>query len=391
MEKYLLELDPKQDIKRLKLYSSKYPKGIYISEAKSKKLFDMIFSSTPKKESKRGKTLYFEFEDYDLKVDNYKLLDQKSSYQKPNRSKSIAGKTQVLSLSLFTLAVLFSLKFGGEVLNKQQEQEIPPEDPKLAYEQEYKQEEKVPEKDLNIVYDEEITLPKVGSKAEIKNDDISRENTYEIDFSITPRTREYMAYKEGARAKYGDLINEAAAITGLDSELLLDICSAESLGFHNTQSNATGDVGLFQINRSVWSGYTMRYFNYVTNQYEEYTFTDEDINNAQKQPLLGALVLRDSFNNLDNNMLAALQGYNWGWPEAKNRIGTNLSNKTDHSWEDAFRINSTYKNYMEAVLSYHPADTPIEIKTSPDENGKYETLEFNINNPLLKTNDKTLG
>ena len=46
---------------------------------------------------------------------------------------------------------------------------------------------------------------------------------------------------------------------------------------------------------------------------------------------------------------------------------------------------------MEAVLSYHPAGKPIKIKTAPDANGKYETLEFHINNALQKNTDKTLG
>ena len=46
---------------------------------------------------------------------------------------------------------------------------------------------------------------------------------------------------------------------------------------------------------------------------------------------------------------------------------------------------------MEAVLSYHPAGKPIEIKTAPDANGNYETLEFHINNALQINTDKTLG
>lgn len=204
---------------------------------------------------------------------------------------------------------------------------ILPDNPKDGYEETVE-----PQKDnLDLIYENDQTL---AATEKSKVDEPVSDHTpkaatknYEINYNITPRTAEYLSYKEQAREKYGKQIEEAAAINGLDPELLLDICSAESLGFHNTNSNSTGDVGLFQINKGVWLNYTMRYFNYVTNQYETLTFTEENINNANMQPMLGALVYRDCLNNMDNNMLAALLGYNWGWPQAKNRIGDRLYDK----------------------------------------------------------------
>lgn len=391
MIKYLLEFDPKNEPDRLKFYSSKYPDGIYFTEEKTRSIFEMLYKETPTREQKRGNTVTINFDDYTLRIKNYNALSKLRDHQKPNRSKSVAGKKQIISLSIFTLAVILSLKFGSEIAKHQEVEAMLPEDPKTGYEEMTEP----PEDNLGLAFDEEkIPDATEETKVEETTPDYTQNistKSYEINYNITPRTQQYLSYKEDAREKYGKLIEEAAAINGIDPELLLDICAAESLGFHSTTANSTGDVGLFQINKSVWINYTMEYYNYVTEQYESLTFTEENIDNAEMQPMLGALVYRDCLNHMDNNMLASLLGYNWGWPLAKDRIGDQIYNKTDHSYEDAFRIDSTYKNYMEAVLSYHPADKPIEIKTAPDENGRYQILEFHINNALQKNTDKTLG
>lgn len=391
MVKYLLEFDPKNEPNRLKFYSSKYPNGIYFTEEKTKSIFEMIFKEESVDEHKKGNTVTINFDDYTLRIKNYNALSKLRERQKPNKAKSVAGKKELIALSIFTLATILSFKYGMGTTIKTDSDPIIPDDPKDGYEET----SELQKDNLDLIYDNDQTLAATEkSKVDEPVSDYTPQaanKIYEINYNITPRTAEYFSYKEQARERYGKLIEEAAAINGLDPELLLDMCTAESLGLHSTTSNSTGDVGLFQINKGVWLNYTMRYYNYVTNQYETLTFTEENINNADMQPMLGALVYRDCLNNMDNNMLAALLGYNWGWPQAKNRIGDRLYDKTDHSYEDSFKINSTYDNYMEAVLSYHPAGKPIEIKTAPDANGKYETLEFHINNALQKNTDKTLG
>lgn len=386
MSKKILELDPKVDAGRLVLYTDKYPNGIYISEEKTKKLFGMIFENNPKSQTIVGHNAYFEFDDYALRIKNFELLTKIKEKSKPNKSKSISARIKAFSLAALSVATLVTMKFGGDFLKKQQDKETEIEDNPIGYEQVVE----TPEPNLNLTYEtnpQETTITEDKPKEEeIPFDYTPKE--YTIEYSIPPRTSEYLRYKEGARERYGTLIEQAAAINGLDTELLLDICAAESLGFHHVEANSTGDVGLFQINKSVWLGYTMRYYNYLTETYETYTFTEEDINNVEKQPMLGALILRECIDKLDNNLLAAIQGYNWGWPAAKKIVGDDLENRTDHSWEDEFKVNSTYKNYMEAVLSYHPADTPIEFKSAPDAEGRYHTYEYTINNPLLKNNSK---
>ena len=213
-------------------------------------------------------------------IKNYNALSKLRERQKPNKAKSVAGKKELIALSIFTLATIISFKFGMSSTLNQDIDPILPDDPKDGYEET----SELQKDNLDLIYDNDQTLAATEkSKVDEPVSDYTPQaanKIYEINYNITPRTAEYFSYKEQARERYGKLIEEAAAINGLDPELLLDMCTAESLGLHSTTSNSTGDVGLFQINKGVWLNYTMRYYNYLTNQYETLTFTEENINNA---------------------------------------------------------------------------------------------------------------
>ena len=100
MAKYLLEFDPKYEPNRLKFYSSKYPNGIYFTEEKTKSIFEMIFKEESVDEHKKGNTVTINFDDYTLRIKNYNALSKLRERQKPNKAKSVAGKKELIALSV---------------------------------------------------------------------------------------------------------------------------------------------------------------------------------------------------------------------------------------------------------------------------------------------------
>ena len=193
MARYLLEFDPKNEPKRLKFFSSKYPNGIYFTEEKTKSIFAMIFREKSVDEYKRGNTVTINFDDYTLRIKNYNALSKLRERQKPNKAKSVAGKKSLFALSVFTLASIISFKFGMSATLNQDIDPILPDNPKDGYEETVE-----PQKDnLDLIYENDQTL---AATEKSKVDEPVSDHTpkaatknYEINYNITPRTAEYLS------------------------------------------------------------------------------------------------------------------------------------------------------------------------------------------------------
>ena len=132
------------------------------------------------------------------------------------------------------------------------------------------------------------------------------------------KVRMYAEKADKCEALYGDMINETAEKYGIPAEMLLSIATQES-GVHEIDPKRDAK-GLFQIRASIYVGYEIRSFNYITNEWEKHKITMDDLNDVRGNIDIAGRIFQENYLNYSQqNPLAAPLCHNYG-PGGLNQV-----------------------------------------------------------------------
>lgn len=203
--------------------------------------------------------------------------------------------------------------------------------------------------------------------------------------------------------EYYDMVIERAPRWGISTNLVLSFISQESGGYVDN---------LMQIQWSSWHDQPIKVFNFEKNEYEKIVLTEnpenytnkgitqfiskEDLLNPKTNISIGCIILRYSFDQMDHNMTAAIQAYNFGVENMKKVLNAAandkgctvddlLRNQSDTSFLDYRDVISVGDpNYVEHTLRYlQDPKEEISIRYI-DEFGEPQETSVLINNDQTK-------
>lgn len=188
------------------------------------------------------------------------------------------------------------------------------------------------------------------------------------------------------RKLYSDIFEKYANIYGGDKDLYLAIATQER-GVHSSEKDSNGALGLMQIQVGVWEGETITAFNLKKEKYDSVKITEQSIKDLETNIKVGIMIYQNYLQQLDYNILAALQAYNCGVSKMKKIIEyyAETQNKTynkviksqyDTNWMKYRKLLMTCGDtkYVENVLRYYNKNSDsISLITNK---GKVKTLNL---------------
>lgn len=194
-----------------------------------------------------------------------------------------------------------------------------------------------------------------------------------------------------AKENYLGLIEKYSKMYGLDPTLVLAIATQER-GIHSSVMDEGGATGLMQIQNGVWEYYDKTSYNFETGEYETFCITPDKIQDLEQNIKIGCTIFQECLQNMDYNILAAIQCYNMGQGsmdqilslysmDTGKSIKEILNNPQDIGWLE-YRSIIPYgdQNYVENVLSWIGDKASLTVMKENN-----EIVSLNINN---KTNEK---
>ena len=136
-------------------------------------------------------------------------------------------------------------------------------------------------------------------------------NNYGSDVYLEIDTNKYDAPKaDTCRRDYGDIVTKYANMYGVDPDLAIAIATQEQ-GFHTTYMK-NGSTGLFQLLNSACVGGTFTAYNFITKQYDSVYVTSTNIGELETNVQVACMILRQGYEMMNHNILAAIQSFNFG-------------------------------------------------------------------------------
>lgn len=155
---------------------------------------------------------------------------------------------------------------------------------------------------------------------------------------------------------YGDIIGKYCDMYGLNKDLMIAIATQER-GYHSSEIDSNGMIGLMQIHYNVHVGSTIKVYNVQENKWESIKITDEMVRSLDGN-IKAALAIYSRQKYIhDNNELAALGGFGYG----EGTYGEFLEEycyRTGMTEEEALDTNLYMidLNYYSEVLRYYDGD-----------------------------------
>lgn len=154
---------------------------------------------------------------------------------------------------------------------------------------------------------QEITLENVDNK---KNDLLEESSNIEIvipyeDRSNTEKARLTKTY-------YGSTIEKCAKTYGIDPKIMIAIATQER-GVHSGEMDRGGATGLMQLQNAVWIGKNITAYNYDLGKYETVFVDKNKLSDVFYNIKIGCMYFQNCMNYMNNNVLAAIQCYNYGY------------------------------------------------------------------------------
>lgn len=218
----------------------------------------------------------------------------------------------------------------------------------------------------------------------IKQNEINEENDILINLSYEDMSETDKAVY--ARDNYINIIEKYSNMYGLDSRLVLGIATQER-GVHSNVMDDGGGTGLMQVQNEVWEYREMNAFNFETMEYESFFITPEMISDVETNIKIGCCILQNCLREMNYNIIAAIQCYNFGSPNMWTVLGayaddTNktieeiLNDPNDIGWMD-YRTLITIEelDYVEKVLSWIGNDLNFKVLKNNE-----EAVSINIKN-----------
>lgn len=135
-----------------------------------------------------------------------------------------------------------------------------------------------------------------------------------------------------AKSYYGETITKYAKQYGVDPIVMIAIATQER-GIHSDQKDIGGATGLMQIQNGSWVGKPLTAFNYNTNQKETIIVNEDDLSDVYYNIKVGCMIFQNNMMQMQNNVIAAIQCYNMGYPNMEKILET-YSNKTGKSMNE---------------------------------------------------------
>lgn len=236
---------------------------------------------------------------------------------------------------------------------------------------------------------QEIALENLNN---IKNDLFEESSNIEIfipfeDRSDTEKARITKAY-------YGETIETYAKKYGVDPKIMIAIATQER-GIHSDVMDRGGATGLMQIQNAVWLGENVTAYNYDTREYETVHIDKSKLSDVFYNIKIGCMYFQNCMNYMNNNILAAIQCYNYGYGNMQNvldRYSFNsgktkkaiLEDVSDCGWMEyrtSIPENEGDRIYIENVISWIGSTIDFENPTFSNKTNNITVT----NSPLQKT------
>lgn len=308
--------------------------------------------------------------------------------KKVNRSNKYIGR-QIIAGAL-VLGVLGAV-VGIELSRKQKVDNIDPIE-STTYTQETTLPTENKNNDLIINYEKQNQGVAFENLNNIKNDLFEESSDIEIfipfeDRSDTEKARITKAY-------YGETIETYAKRYGVDPKIMVAIATQER-GIHSDVMDRGGATGLMQIQNAVWLGENVTAYNYDTREYETVHIDKSKLSDVFYNIKIGCMYFQNCMNYMNNNVLAAIQCYNYGYGNMQNvleRYSFNsgktkkaiLEDVSDCGWMEyrtSIPENEGDRIYIENVISWIGSTMNFENPTLSN-----KTINMTVtNSPLEKT------
>lgn len=185
----------------------------------------------------------------------------------------------------------------------------------------------------DLLYDEETQEEIVSLSDEKQIINLANEEQNEkvvVKLNYSDESDEKKAYI--AKSYYGETITKYAKQYGVDPIVMIAIATQER-GIHSDQKDIGGATGLMQIQNGSWVGKPLTAFNYNTNQKETIIVNEDDLSNVYYNIKVGCMIFQNNMREMKNNVIAAIQCYNMGYPNMEKILET-YSNKTGKSMDE---------------------------------------------------------
>ena len=337
-----------------------------------------------------------EYEDL-LRTLEEKYMSDEPDAKKTRLKKTVGTTTVALGIGAAALASLISAKTPSDINNVVLEvQAMPIESTKdeiVGVSEEKSNEILTQELNFNdVVFDNESDYTYSETPYEVSMPTIDSS----ISVDVIPN---YDTGLEENVSRYDEIIQKVSDKWGVPANLVRDIMKQESSGGN--------DINMMQIQFNSWKGQIIKVYNFEKNDYETIVFTDEpekyagkvnqtisreEFKNPYTNISLGAMILAYSYEQLEHNLAAAIQGYNYGVP-AEQVVITRKANEEGRTYEelikdtkdtsylgDRYKLDESYgdPNYAQKVFGmsaseegttytfkvYNKATKEIEIITS---------------------------
>lgn len=324
---------------------------------------------------------------------NDKIKENKSN--KINRNASKRGK-QVLAV--VTSAVII---FGvGKIVKSIDTMETKIKESTYSFQEEIKDEPPVIEKqideDLQFILDsaleENVNIEKnVNDQVVIEQELAEEKNISYVNLSYDDRSNNEKIIN--TRNNYGEIITKYANMYGLDANLMIALATQER-GTHSEIVDNGGAIGLMQIEYNVWNKASITAYNHETKSNETVNIDGQSLGNLDYNVKVACMIFQNSLVQNKYNIIAALQGYNFGYGNMEkvlcgygNDHGLTKSEVlNDYENTDWLEYRSYAsggdKEYVEHVLSYLGNDISMNVQT-PD--GELIMVDLSKTNQKIKS------
>lgn len=201
-----------------------------------------------------------------------------------------------------------------------------------------------------------------------KNDLISPTIEDELNVGTSSSSEKLKYVKEN----YFDIIEKYSSMYNLDPNLIAAIATQER-GKHSNKVDDGGAIGLMQIQVLVWNDKDINVYNYETNSEEKIHITLDKLKDVDFNIKVGCAIFQNYLNQMNGNVIAAIQSYNMG-PGSVKKIITTYANATGKTYDEVINDfedikwldyrNSSYlgdPDYVENVSRYYSSDNATKV------------------------------
>lgn len=237
---------------------------------------------------------------------------------------------------------------------------------------------------------DEETFETEKNLVEMENMLIDTAPTFTYEYDNSQNIENFNRAKENE-----DLFQKYGKMYGIDSNLLMAIAAQESGGNHYSNLNNGPAIGIMQIEKSANLNSQITAYNHLTGEEETLTITEEALQNLETNIQIGAMILQNTLELENYNILLALQTYNFGPGNMEKSLtmcqdlsNVSVSTMKNDMEENEWRYYREFLNvgdpyYVEHVLSYLNCTSDSNISEITVLNRANQEISLKLKNEAL--------